>query len=56
MNDCCENPDNRVTVEVKESDTPQGNSTIKIEMCSVCSRKHYTLYAEPLVLEMEENG
>jgi len=56
MNACCENKDNRVTVEVKESETPQGQSVMKIEVCSVCSRKHYTLYAEPLVLEMEANG
>ena len=56
MSACCENKDNRVTVEVKESKTPQCQSVMKIEVCSVCSRKHYTLYAEPLVLEMEANG
>lgn len=56
MNKCCEDKTNRVTVSVEESVSLQGKSVKKVEICSVCNLKHYTLYAEPLVLEMEENG
>jgi len=56
MNECCQDADNRIVVDVKEETDNQGKTIMKIEMCSVCNRKHYTLYAEPLVMEMEDNG
>jgi len=56
MNKCCEDKANRVTVSTEESVSLQGKSVKKVEVCSVCNLKHYTLDAEPLVLDMKENG
>ena len=48
MEPCCENPENRETVE------DRGDLTV--QKCTVCDRKHYELTVDPVEVGVKGRG